>query len=142
MAAIPQQQISPTVSAEDLSALQRVVERFDRTQLIWSSGYLAGLAGSTAPVAVADEPTVDTWHVFYATETGNSRQVAQQLVNNAETAGQRARLHDLRDTRPKVLKNIQNGSLFSRLTALVSRPKAARRSSSIGFQPRRRNWQG
>ena len=108
MAAIPQQQISPTVSAEDLSALQRVVERFDRTQLIWSSGYLAGLAGSTAPVAVADEPTVDTWHVFYATETGNSRQVAQQLVNNAETAGQRARLHDLRDTRPKVLKNIQN----------------------------------
>ena len=112
MAANPQPQISPTVSTEDLVALQQVVERFDRTQLIWSSGYLAGLAGSTAPVAVATEPTADTWHVFYATETGNSRQVAQQLVNNAEAAGLRTELHDLRDTRPKVLKNIQHAAFI------------------------------
>jgi sulfite reductase (NADPH) flavoprotein alpha-component len=108
VAANPQTQVSPTVSTEDLAALQQVVERFDRTQLIWSSGYLAGLAGSTAPAVVAQEPTLDTWHVFYATETGNSRQIAQQLVNDAAAAGLRTELHDLRDTRPKVLKNIEH----------------------------------
>jgi len=108
VAANPQPQISPTVSTEDLAALQQVVERFDRTQLIWSSGFLAGLAGSTAPVAISDEPTPETWHVFFATETGNSREIAQQLANSSKTAGLKTELHDLRDTRPKVLKKIRH----------------------------------
>jgi len=110
LAANPQQQISPTVSTEDLAALQQIVERFDRTQLIWSSGYLAGLAGSTAPIAVASEPAPDTWHIFFATETGNSREIAQQLASSAKAVGLHTELHDLRDTRPKILKNIRHAA--------------------------------
>ncbi len=55
MASNPQDAIAPTVSAKDLTALQQVVAHFDREQLIWSSGYLAGLAGSTAPSAFLDD---------------------------------------------------------------------------------------
>lgn len=110
MAALPQEQITPTVGADDLRALRQLVEKFDRHQLIWSSGYLAGLAGSTAPAIAVPEsaPTTVTWHVFYATETGNSKAVAEQLAQQAGTAGLAMELHDLSNTRPKVLKKIEH----------------------------------
>ena len=109
MAALPQQQITPTVGADDLQALHQLVEKFDRNQLIWSSGYLAGLAGNTAPAIAVPQsaPATDTWHVFYATETGNSKDVAEQLTRQANAAGLATELHDLSNTRPKLLKTIQ-----------------------------------
>ena len=124
MASNPQDAFAATVSADDLTALQQTVAHFDREQLIWSSGFLAGLAGSTAPdgflddtrlltasnAAAAMRPSTqpDTWHVFYATETGNSRQVAEKLAANAAAVGLTTAVQDLRDVRPKVLKNIDN----------------------------------
>lgn len=109
MAALPQQQITPAVGADDLQALHQLVEKFDRNQLIWSSGYLAGLAGNTAPAAAVPHaaPAADTWHVFYATETGNSKNVAEQLARTANAAGLATELHDLSNTRPKLLKTVQ-----------------------------------
>ncbi len=79
--AVPQEVIAATVSAEKLTALQDTVADFDREQLIWSSGYLAGLAGSAGPGNSLHDLAADpagtassvhgtTWHVFYATETG------------------------------------------------------------------------
>jgi len=108
MAALPQEIQAPTVNADDLQALRQVVEKFDRSQLIWTSGYLAGLAGNTAPLAAVPSvaPGTETWHVFYATETGNSRDVAEQLVQQAQAAGCATELHDLSNTRPKLLKSI------------------------------------
>ncbi|MGI9221670.1 MAG: diflavin oxidoreductase [Woeseiaceae bacterium] len=110
MAAVPRESVAATVSAGDLQALQGVVAGFDRTQLIWSSGYLAGLAGTTAPIATVSDssPTTNSWHVFYATETGNSRKVAEQLLANAIAAGLDTQLHDLANTRPKQLKTIEH----------------------------------
>ena len=116
MASNPQDVIGPTVDVADLAALQETVAHFDREQLIWSSGFLAGLAGSTAPQAsagslqpvAAANSAADTWHIFYATETGNSRKVAEELASNAGIAGLTSELHDLSITRPKVLKNVEN----------------------------------
>ena len=120
MATVPRDAIAPTVSAAKLTALQQAVADFDHEQLIWSSGYLAGLAGSTAPrtslnslqaVAPANiesSRNPDQWHVFYASETGNSRNVAEQLAANTAAVGLTAAVQDLRDVRPKVLKNIKN----------------------------------
>lgn len=112
MASVPQDLIAPTVSAADLTALQQAVMHFDREQLIWSSGFLAGMAGSTAPrigalhpVAEASTAT-DTWNIFYATETGHSRKIAEQLAAGAQAAGLATEIHDLRNTRPKVLKSV------------------------------------
>lgn len=112
MASVPQEVIAPTVSASDLTALQQAVAHFDREQLIWSSGFLAGMAGSTAPRAgvelnypvTAAKSTAEPWQIFYATETGHSRQVAEQVAANASAVGLSAELHDLRNTRPKILK--------------------------------------
>ncbi len=120
MASNPQDAFAATVSADDLTALQQTVAHFDREQLIWSSGFLAGLAGSTAPDAfvhdvrsttaanVALSTQSDTWHIFYATETGNSRNVAERLAAEAGKVGLATELQDLRDVRPKVLKKIDN----------------------------------
>jgi len=113
VAANPQDVIAPVLDATDLSALQQTVARFDREQLIWGSGYLAGLAGSVArgePVAPQLAGQADTsteaWHIFYATETGNSRSVAENLAKDAAAVGLAAELHDLSNTRPKILKTI------------------------------------
>ncbi len=112
MAANPQDMIATVLDATDQSALQQTVARFDREQLIWGSGYLAGLAGSLAPdvrpPAVQADASADTWHIFYATETGNSRSVAESLANDAGAIGLVAELHDLSNTRPKVLKTVKN----------------------------------
>jgi len=113
VASVPEDLIAATVSAADLAALQRAVAHFDREQLIWSSGFLAGMAGSTAPrpgigivqPLAAQHSAQHTWHICYATETGNSRQIAEQLAANAGDAGLRVQLHDLKNTRPKILKD-------------------------------------
>ena len=117
MASVPQDLIAATVSAADLTALQQTVAHFDREQLIWSSGFLAGMAGSTAPraahgtlqpvaaAAVTTATVADSWQIFYATETGHSRSIAEQLAASARAAGLAAELHDLKHTRPKTLKS-------------------------------------
>lgn len=114
MASVPQEVIAPTVSAEHLTALQSAVVGFDREQLIWSSGYLAGLARTESPrpeVATTIpvvQPQSTTWTVFFATETGNSRRVAQKLADEAVQAGLSVKLQDLRDYRPRGLAQIEN----------------------------------
>ena len=116
MAANPQTIVTPTVGADDLIALQTAVAHFDREQLIWSSGFLAGLAGSTAPTASIEslQPAAvknnaaDVWQIFFATETGNSRKIAEQLATKASAAGLSVELHDLSITRPKALKTAAN----------------------------------
>ena len=114
MASVPQEVIAPTVSAEHLTALQSAVVGFDREQLIWSSGFLAGLARTelphleVAPTIPGVQPQSTTWTVFFATETGNSRRLAQKLADEAGQAGLSVKLQDLRDYRPRGLGKIEN----------------------------------
>ena len=127
MASVPQEVIAPTVSAEHLTALQNTVVGFDREQLIWSSGFLAGLAGAAAPAiavpaAVPIElPQADLWTIFYATETGSSRRVAEKLGEDAKLAGLAVEIKDLRDFRPKGLSRIEN-ALFVLATHGIGEP--------------------
>ena len=93
MASVAQEIIAPTVSAEELTTLQDAVVGFDREQLIWTSGFLAGLAGDARPaeqipaaVPIA-APETSTWTIFYATETGNSRRIADKLADQSKQAG-------------------------------------------------------
>ena len=114
MASVPQEVIAPTVSAEHLAALHNVVVAFDREQLIWSSGFLAGLAGAklpiseVAPIIPVAAPESTTWTVLFATETGNSRRVAEKLADEAVQAGLSVKLQDIRDFRPRGLSKIEN----------------------------------
>jgi len=106
---------SPPPADERLLAdLNGLAGRLDQQQLWWASGYLAGLAaaqpgGAQAPAA-EDAPAV-TWSVFYATETGNCRSIANELVAEAQALGADARAVDLADFRPAQLKK-ESHALF------------------------------
>ena len=86
MATVPTQLAAQPLGTDGLHELQSAVADYDREQLLWSSGYLAGMAAGRVaeyvPVAkqshVAAKKT--TWFIFYATETGNCRRVAESLA--------------------------------------------------------------
>ncbi|HEX6259885.1 MAG TPA: flavodoxin domain-containing protein, partial [Woeseiaceae bacterium] len=114
MAAVPNPKIAPPLSGDSLQTLRSAVVDFDYEQLLWSSGYLAGLAragaidvgGATALPMSAADTGADGWVVFYATETGNSRRIAESLAARAREAGIAVELQDLREYRPKALAKL------------------------------------
>ncbi len=106
------QSLSAVLSEDTAKALTSAVAGLDREQLIWSSGFLAGLAQAmpddpatvahAAPVAAAGE----TWHVYFATETGNSERVALKLADAARGAGAAVEVGNLREVRPRSLAKV------------------------------------
>ena len=121
MNAALQQSISP-LEPERLESLTKATADFDREQLIWSSGFLAGLAQNTAAVpAVAQAATSAVWTIFYATETGNSRRLAEQLKEQAAGAGIAAKLVDLATFKPRQLNRVEN-ALFIIATHGIGEP--------------------
>ena len=115
----------PPVEADSLDALQMAVAGYDREQLLWSSGFLAGMAAvhvaPQSPAAVQPVAVISTWSIFYATETGNSRRVAESLADRARESGLVVELHDLRDYRPKALAKVDN-ALFVIATHGIGEP--------------------
>lgn len=110
---------APPVGSAKLSELRSVVSGFDRDQLLWSSGYLAGLAqlpvqpfDNTVPSVHIERPGSVSeqarWTVFYATETGNSRRLAEKLVEKLQGDNLHFTLKDLRNVRPKDLGKERN----------------------------------
>lgn len=114
MATVPQTTLMPPMQADSLDALRSAVSGYDREQLLWSSGYLAGMAAvrvaedRPATIQAPAPARESTWCIFYATETGNSRRVAESLAERSGSAGLRTELHDLRDYRPKSLTKVEN----------------------------------
>lgn len=111
MAAVPSPKIEPPLPGESLQTLRSAVAGFDYDQLLWSSGYLAGLARASlgeaaAPPQAAAEAAGEAWTVFYATETGNCRRVAEALAERGRQAGLAVEVQDLADLRPKALTRV------------------------------------
>lgn len=101
------------ISNETLKQLHTLVSGFERDQLIWTSGYLAALAqeaqAATGPFASPDgNASPDRlWTIFFATETGNSRNVAESLHRRSGEFGIQTRLQDLREFRAHRLEKIE-----------------------------------
>ena len=114
MATVPTQLVAQPLGTDGLHELQSAVADYDREQLLWSSGYLAGMAAGRVaeyvPVAIQSHVAANktTWFIFYATETGNCRRVAESLAERSRSAGLDIELHDLRDYRPKSLTKVEN----------------------------------
>ncbi len=91
-----------------LTELNGLAGRLDVQQLWWASGYLAGLAasaaGNGAALPAAEAAPAVTWTVFYATETGNCRSIAEELAAEVSARGVQARAVDMADFRPAQLK--------------------------------------
>ena len=99
-----------------VSAQQQEIERqlnglresLTSEQLLWASGYMAGLAaaGAPAPAETVAQPASgaavnETLTIWYGTETGNSRGVAQRLAENARSRGWRVDLAGLDEVQPR-----------------------------------------
>ena len=108
-AAKPQQDIS-ILSAQELARIADAVAGLSPNQLVWASGYLAGLAATGEQASVAPLPVTAEagWTILYGTETGTSRRVAEQLAENSRAAGLSITLIDIRDYKPSRLKKETN----------------------------------
>lgn len=82
-----------------LSTIHQLAEQSSPEEIIWMSGYLAGLVAQrqVAPPKAdqpkeAQVPAVGTVQVVYATETGNSKKVAITAVNHLKKAGLKTKI--------------------------------------------------
>nr|WP_199161585.1 flavodoxin domain-containing protein [Elizabethkingia sp. ASV34] len=97
------------LSETKLKVLKEISSGFSRDEAIWASGYLAGLAGTSA--AVTDLPPQQITHttavkkitLVYGTETGNSKKLATELAGVAKKKGIQVKLGDLSQYKPKDL---------------------------------------
>lgn len=104
--------VQPAGNERLLRDLGELASRLDTQQLWWASGYLAGVAsagGAAATAAAVPAPTVErdpapAWTVFYATETGNSRAIAEDVAARIRGGGAEVKVQDLADVRPNRLK--------------------------------------
>ncbi|NWK57363.1 assimilatory sulfite reductase (NADPH) flavoprotein subunit [Verrucomicrobiaceae bacterium N1E253] len=81
-------------------------------QVAWVSGYMAGLQASpqaatalTAPVAPAADRLLT---VLYGTESGNSEELAEQLLKAAKQKGFKAKVTNMADASPSDLEGLEN----------------------------------
>lgn len=80
---------------EQRSLWEKLEATLTRDQLVWLYGYVSGRisgGGFAAPIAAApsvaqESPAQGTLRIYFATETGNAKGVAQQLAKAAKKAG-------------------------------------------------------
>jgi sulfite reductase (NADPH) flavoprotein alpha-component len=85
-----------------LTHLRQAVAGLTSQQLVWASGYLAGLGAlETACAESGNETTALT--ILYATQGGNARSVAETLADSATGRGLTSRLVAVEQYRPRDL---------------------------------------
>jgi len=93
--------------ADRLAKLTEVAAGLPPDQLLWASGYLAGLAGGQVPVAAvpAGGPVLT---ILYGSQTGNGEKLAEKLAEKARGRGYPVSLRNLSDYKKSDLKNERN----------------------------------
>ncbi len=104
MSASTQTLQSPPLDAVQLDALEAASRNLAPEQLLWASGYLAGLASarrlSPAPVEgrLTTHPSASQrLSILYGSQTGNSRRIAEQAATAAHAASLPVRVQSLGD---------------------------------------------
>jgi sulfite reductase (NADPH) flavoprotein alpha-component len=88
---------SGPLSPQQWETLNRLVEGLSREQVLWTSGYLAGLA-ETRPAGVPSAPKTETQPgitVLFGSQTGNAEKLAQTLHVRLLQKGLPARLESM-----------------------------------------------
>ncbi len=71
------QNIAP--SQEQIGRISPVLQELGQNQLIWLSGYIAGLASQQTVLPQAQNSPQDSITILYGSQTGNAKGVAEQL---------------------------------------------------------------
>ncbi|MDN4504316.1 assimilatory sulfite reductase (NADPH) flavoprotein subunit [Alteromonadaceae bacterium BrNp21-10] len=104
-------QLHPTgmmLSDAQWASVNQTISTLDPKQMIWVSGYLAGLAQSgaaVAPVAQPESDSVATLTILFGSQTGNAKGVADEYKAKAIAAGFAVNLVSMADYKPRQIKN-------------------------------------
>src|SRR6056297_791735 len=104
--------ISPAVRQDLEKQLGKWASELDEVQLQWASGYLAGVAAArldnqaSAEHGVHEEAAAPTLTIWYGSETGNGRGVAQRLAADAESRGFSVELASTADIKPRSIAKL------------------------------------
>ena len=99
------------LNEQQLTQLSSAASALNKEQLIWASGYLAGLAGAVALPASATETTqtqaveAATLTILYGSQTGNAKGVANKYKAQVESKGVKAKVVSMADYKPRSIKN-------------------------------------
>ncbi|MCB1905430.1 MAG: flavodoxin domain-containing protein, partial [Gammaproteobacteria bacterium] len=89
------------LSAMQLSRLNQAIQGLSEQQLSWASGYLVGISRRQVPVEQPQPEAGVT--ILYASQTGNSRSVAEALAETSEARGLSTRLLSVDQYKPRDL---------------------------------------
>jgi len=113
MALAPAQQQTLQQQLNDLAGSSDA--GLDAQALSWASGYLAGLAAARAGLDIARSPATApaaspqaTLTIWYGSETGNGRGVAERLARAAEAAGHVVALAGTDDIQPRSISKLSH----------------------------------
>ena len=92
--------MSNILNTGKLNTLKELVANSTNEELIWISGYLAGLLANNTSLTFSDEPAiakplVNKITIAYGTETGNSKKLAGEFAAKAKKAGVNVKLVSL-----------------------------------------------
>lgn len=98
------------LNPEQQQLLDQLTASLSPEQRLWVSGYLSASAGGVG----APQPQTSnvSLALFYATETGNTKAVAQQLEKQARARGIKTKLTPLNRVKPKDLEAVGNPAVF------------------------------
>lgn len=95
------------LAEKKLDQLYALISESSHADLVWMSGYLAGLAAQNIPSAAKPVTTapvvIDTISIIYGTETGNSKKAATMATTTLKRAGIKTRLIAAENYKPDLL---------------------------------------
>ena len=99
------------LNEQQLQLLSSAASALNKDQLIWASGYFAGMASgassavlpaSTVAAGTSEQPTLT---ILYGSQTGNAKGVAQSYQTAASEKGFKTKVVSMADYKPRQLKN-------------------------------------
>lgn len=96
---------------QQLKLLKSSIDSLNPFQSQWLSGYMAGRLADSMPATNTAESlpeSATSLTIIYATETGNSKSIANGLAASLEQQGLKATLHSMGNFRPAALRKLKN----------------------------------
>ncbi|MEJ2478607.1 MAG: flavodoxin domain-containing protein [Acidihalobacter sp.] len=106
---LPRRAPAPVLDEARFHELRRFADALSPEQMLWASGYLAGLQGAGAAVPAA-EPVAEAVRivVLYGSQTGTGAALAERVVERARTLGFEAEALDMLRYRRARLREDRN----------------------------------
>lgn len=102
---------SPALSEMQLSQLTQAISGYNKEQLVWASGYLAGMASSqqsgtvAAQVAAPSSAPQASISILFGSQTGNAKHEAIAFGEKLTSLGLSANVINMADYKPRKIKD-------------------------------------